>query len=84
MASNLSESEVVVEEEQAGGCIQMECVDSPFSESASSLENESENKNDDIKLDRVGDDADEAHVPQTGAISIHSFHEEFLPETNQL
>ncbi|XP_071834550.1 uncharacterized protein [Apostichopus japonicus] len=78
MASNISESEVEVEEEPAGGYIELECVDSPFSDSSSSSEHESENENDDIELDGVGDDADEAHVPQKGANPY--LFEPLLPE----
>lgn len=58
MASNLPDPEV--EAEPAGGYVELECVDSPFSDSSSSS-----SENDDLDLDRA-EDAAEAHVPRMG------------------
>ncbi|KAJ8026533.1 hypothetical protein HOLleu_31387 [Holothuria leucospilota] len=63
MSSNPPDPEV--EAEPAGGYVELECVDSPFSDSSSSSSENDESENDDLDLDRA-EDAAEAHVPRMG------------------
>lgn len=66
MASNQPDPEV--EEEPAEGYVELECVDSPFSDSSSSSEENDESENDEYDdIDREeGEEGAEGHVPRMG------------------